>query len=70
MYHGHYDSHGLSVFAPLTDKFAKKMGEYGALDFNRDTGWGDYVTSLQGQLKAAAEVQGHTVARPEAPPAA
>ena len=74
IYEGHYDSHGLSVFAPLSEKLVKsaKMGEYAALDFTKETGWGDYIKSLNSQLaenaKKAAEGQGATVSRPEAPP--
>ena len=76
IYEGTYDSHGLSVFAPLSEKLVKsaKMAEYGALDFTKDTGWGEYVTDLNKALvanaKARAEAEGKTVARPETPPEA
>ena len=50
------------------------MGEYAAMDFTKETGWGDYVKSLNQQLvenaKKTAEAEGSTVTRPEAPPEA
>ena len=68
-YSGQYDSHGLSVFAPLSDKLAKgpKMAEYRSLDFTQETGWGDYMVALNEQLVAAQEAQGNIVARPADP---
>ena len=76
IYEGHYESHGLSVFAPLSEKLVKsaKMAEYSALDFTKETGWGEYVGDLNKALvanaKARAEAEGKTVARPETPPEA
>lgn len=76
IYEGTYESHGLSVFAPLSEKLVKsaKMAEYSALDFTKETGWGEYIADLNKALvanaKGRAEADGETVARPEAPPEA
>jgi hypothetical protein len=66
---GKYDAHGLSVFAPLSDKLVKsaKMTEYQGLDFTQETGWGDYITELNGKLLEAKKTQDDVVARPHDP---
>lgn len=73
-FEGEYDAHGLSVFAPLNERIAKseKMNEYRGLDFNQETGWGDFVADLNKQLGELREQekQGKVVSRPEDPQAA
>ena len=68
-YHGTYDAHGLSVFAPLSDKLVKspKMVEYQGLDFTKETGWGDFVTELNAKLIEAKKGKEDVVARPHDP---
>lgn len=74
IYEGTYEAHGLSVFAPLSQKLVKsaKMGEYAALDFTKETGWGDYIGQLNKALVANAEARAAAetgvVARPHTPP--
>lgn len=72
VFEGQYEAHGLSVFAPLSDKLVKsaKMAEYGELDFTKDTGWGEYITDLNKALVEATKTDGAVVARPVAPPEA
>ena len=66
---GKYDAHGLSVFAPLSDKLVKspKMAEYQGLDFTKETGWGDFITDLNARLIEAKKSQDAVVARPHNP---
>lgn len=68
---GKYDAHGLSVFAPLSDKLVKspKMAEYQGLDFTKETGWGDFVTGLNAKLVEAKKAQDKVVSRPHDPEA-
>ncbi|MBT9584739.1 hypothetical protein IV102_15455 [bacterium] len=66
---GKYDAHGLSVFAPLSDKLVKssKMAEYQGLDFTKETGWGDFITELNAKLIEGKKSQDGVVARPHNP---
>lgn len=69
VYEGQYDAHGLSVFAPLSQKLTQgqKMSEYKGLSFSQETGWGDYVAELNQKLVAEEQKDGSVVARPEDP---
>jgi hypothetical protein len=71
IYQGHYDTHGLSVFAPNTPQAinSKKMPEYAGLDFVKESGWGDYLKDLGKALSAptAGKPDGKVVSRPENP---
>jgi hypothetical protein len=71
IYQGHYDTYGLSVFAPNTPQAiaSKKMPEYAGLDFVKESGWGDYLKDLGKALSspAAGKADGKVVARPEDP---
>jgi len=68
-FQGTYDAHGLSVFAPLSDKLVNgpKMAEYQGLDFTKETGWGDFIKDLNVRLVEAKKSQGEVVARPHDP---
>lgn len=56
-YHGHYDAHGISLFAPLNSLNVddKKFGafvsdRYNYLNFPKDTGWGEWLLDFNKQL--------------------
>jgi hypothetical protein len=69
-FHGHYDTHGMSIFAPLSSKLTEgpKMNEYKDLSFSKDTGWGDFMKSFNKKLASTPlESQGHIVSRPADP---
>jgi hypothetical protein len=69
MYEGQYDAHGLSLFAPTSEKLLKspKMTEYKGLTMVAESGWGEYLMELQQQVKQNLEKQGDIVARPADP---
>ncbi len=71
VYNGQYESHGLSIFTPLKERFLSgpKMDEYKDLDFAKETGWADFVTDLHSKLEAKKEGQkdGKVVSRPADP---
>ena len=67
--HGEYQTHGMSIFAPLDARYAegKKMNEYKELDFAKDTGWAEFIGGFNKKLTASLEAHAKVVARPANP---
>jgi len=75
-YEGHYDAHGLSVFAsvnqmkPGKDRFADFMVKrYDHLSSAKETGWGDWLTKFhQSVVEERKKAGGDSTDAPEYQP--
>lgn len=74
-YEGHYDAHGLSIFAPVNqmklskDRFADFMAKrYDHLTFAKETGWGDWLAKFNQSVVEERKKAAESDTRPEYEP--